>query len=84
MKLKGEIDPELAIDLSNKATLAFLQRHLGKTCEVPCSAANTVEANNLLDFAGLEKKFNQWDPLIDGQDEDLIEGTNVTVLQSAI
>ncbi len=30
MKLKGEIDPELAIDLSNKATLAFLQRHLGK------------------------------------------------------
>lgn len=31
MKLKGEIDPELAIDLSNKATLAFLQRHLGKS-----------------------------------------------------
>lgn len=31
MKLKGEIDPEIAIDLSNKATLAFLQRHLGKT-----------------------------------------------------
>lgn len=30
MKLKGEIDPEIAIDLSNKATLAFLQRHLGK------------------------------------------------------
>lgn len=30
MKLKGEIDPEVAIDLSNKATLAFLQRHLGK------------------------------------------------------
>lgn len=30
MKLKGEIDPELAIDLCNKATLAFLQRHLGK------------------------------------------------------
>lgn len=30
MKLKGEIDPELAMDLSNKATLAFLQRHLGK------------------------------------------------------
>ncbi|KAJ0060763.1 hypothetical protein NL108_000015, partial [Boleophthalmus pectinirostris] len=28
MKLKGEIDPELAIDLSNKASLAFLQRHL--------------------------------------------------------
>ncbi|XP_041814409.1 platelet-activating factor acetylhydrolase isoform X1 [Chelmon rostratus] len=61
MKLKGEIDPELAIDLSNKATLAFLQRHLG-----------------------LERNFNQWDPLIDGQDENLIQGTNVTVLQSAI
>ncbi|TMS12509.1 Platelet-activating factor acetylhydrolase [Larimichthys crocea] len=61
MKLKGELDPELAIDLSNKATLAFLQRHLG-----------------------LEKNFNRWDPLIDGQDENLIQGTNVTVLQSAI
>lgn len=61
MKLKGEIDPELAIDLCNKATLAFLQRHLG-----------------------LEKNFNQWDPLIDGQDENLIQGTNITVLQSAI
>lgn len=61
MKLKGEIDPEIAIDLSNKATLAFLQRHLG-----------------------LDKNFNQWDPLIDGQDENLIQGTNVTVLQSAI
>lgn len=61
MKLKGEIDPQIAIDLSNKATLAFLQRHLG-----------------------LEKDFNQWDPLIDGQDENLIQGTNVTVLQSAI
>lgn len=33
MKLKGEIDPELAIDLSNKATLAFLQRHLGKSSD---------------------------------------------------
>ncbi|XP_073348653.1 platelet-activating factor acetylhydrolase isoform X1 [Pagrus major] len=61
MKLKGEIDPEIAIDLSNKATLAFLQRHLG-----------------------LEANFNQWDPLIDGQDENLIPGTNITVLQSAI
>uniref|UniRef100_A0A672NJS1 Platelet-activating factor acetylhydrolase n=1 Tax=Sinocyclocheilus grahami TaxID=75366 RepID=A0A672NJS1_SINGR len=28
MKLKGEIDPHIALDLSNKATLAFLQRHL--------------------------------------------------------
>lgn len=61
MKLKGEIDPELAIDLSNKASLAFLQRHLG-----------------------LDKNFNQWDPLIDGEDENLIQGTNVTVLQSSI
>ncbi|XP_074471584.1 platelet-activating factor acetylhydrolase [Sebastes fasciatus] len=61
MKLKGEIDPEIAIDLSNKATLAFLQRHLG-----------------------LQKNFNQWDPLIDGQDDNLIQGTNITMLQSAI
>uniref|UniRef100_UPI003AAD129E platelet-activating factor acetylhydrolase isoform X1 n=2 Tax=Centroberyx gerrardi TaxID=166262 RepID=UPI003AAD129E len=61
MKLKGEIDPEIAIDLSNKATLAFLQRHLG-----------------------LDKDFNRWDPLIDGKDENLISGTNVTVLQSSI
>lgn len=37
-----------------------------------------------LAFSGLEKNFNQWDPLIDGQNENLIEGTNVTVLQSAI
>ncbi|XP_032398746.1 platelet-activating factor acetylhydrolase isoform X2 [Etheostoma spectabile] len=61
MKLQGEIDPELAIDLCNKATLAFLQRHLG-----------------------LEKNFNQWDPLIDGQDDNLIQGTNIPLLQSAI
>ncbi|XP_075994766.1 platelet-activating factor acetylhydrolase isoform X2 [Genypterus blacodes] len=61
MKLKGEIDPELAIDLCNKATLAFLQRHLG-----------------------LEKNFNQWDPLIDGKDENLIPGTNIMIPHSAI
>uniref|UniRef100_A0A8D3CD27 1-alkyl-2-acetylglycerophosphocholine esterase n=1 Tax=Scophthalmus maximus TaxID=52904 RepID=A0A8D3CD27_SCOMX len=61
MNLKGEIDPEVAMDLSNKATLAFLQRHLG-----------------------LEKNFNQWDALINGEDENLIPGTNVTVLQSSI
>ncbi|XP_034999289.1 platelet-activating factor acetylhydrolase isoform X1 [Hippoglossus stenolepis] len=61
MKLKGEIDPEIAIDLSNRATLAFLQRHLG-----------------------LQKNFNQWDPLIDGADENLIQGTNITLLQSSI
>ncbi|XP_067401022.1 platelet-activating factor acetylhydrolase isoform X3 [Emydura macquarii macquarii] len=28
-KLKGEIDPNIAIDISNKASLAFLQKHLG-------------------------------------------------------
>ncbi|KAM9703421.1 platelet-activating factor acetylhydrolase isoform 1-T1 [Menidia menidia] len=61
LKLKGEIDPVIAMDLCNKATLAFLQRHLG-----------------------LEKSFNQWDPLIDGEDDNLIQGTNVTVLQSAM
>nr|XP_057927087.1 platelet-activating factor acetylhydrolase isoform X2 [Doryrhamphus excisus] len=61
MKLKSDIDPEMAINLSNKATLAFLQRHLG-----------------------LEKDFNQWDPLIEGDDENLIPGTNVTLLQSAM
>lgn len=56
MKLKGEIDPELAMDLCNKASLAFLQRHLG-----------------------MDKDFNQWDPLIDGQDDNLIPGTNVHI-----
>ncbi|XP_054618268.1 platelet-activating factor acetylhydrolase isoform X2 [Dunckerocampus dactyliophorus] len=61
MKLKSDINPEIAINLCNKATLAFLQRHLG-----------------------LEKDFNQWDPLIDGNDENLIPGTNVTLLQSAM
>uniref|UniRef100_A0A8C5I3U1 Platelet-activating factor acetylhydrolase n=1 Tax=Gouania willdenowi TaxID=441366 RepID=A0A8C5I3U1_GOUWI len=61
MKLKGEINPELAIDLCNKATLAFLQRHLG-----------------------LEKNFNQWDHLIDGEDENLIPGTNINVPRASI
>lgn len=28
--LKGDIDPQTAIDISNKASLAFLQKHLGK------------------------------------------------------
>ncbi|XP_036405963.1 platelet-activating factor acetylhydrolase isoform X1 [Megalops cyprinoides] len=28
LKLKGEIDPQVALDLCNKASLAFLQRHL--------------------------------------------------------
>lgn len=37
-----------------------------------------------ISFAALEKDFNQWDPLIDGKDDNLIQGTNVTVLQSSI
>ncbi|KAK1171834.1 platelet-activating factor acetylhydrolase [Acipenser oxyrinchus oxyrinchus] len=53
-KLKGEIDPNIAIDLCNKASLAFLQRHLE-----------------------IHKNFNQWDPLIDGMDANLIPGTNI-------
>lgn len=28
--LKGKIDSNIALDLSNKASLAFLQKHLGK------------------------------------------------------
>lgn len=28
--LKGKIDSNVAIDLTNKASLAFLQKHLGK------------------------------------------------------
>uniref|UniRef100_A0A8C7J405 Platelet-activating factor acetylhydrolase n=1 Tax=Oncorhynchus kisutch TaxID=8019 RepID=A0A8C7J405_ONCKI len=57
MKLKGEINPQVAIDLCNKASLAFLQRHLG-----------------------MDKDFNQWDHLIEGKDDNLIPGTNVTEL----
>uniref|UniRef100_A0A8D0CHJ2 1-alkyl-2-acetylglycerophosphocholine esterase n=1 Tax=Scleropages formosus TaxID=113540 RepID=A0A8D0CHJ2_SCLFO len=61
LKLKGDIDPHLAMDLSNKASLAFLQRHLS-----------------------LDKDFNQWDPLIDGKDENLIPGTNIHVPSSSM
>ncbi|XP_072354945.1 platelet-activating factor acetylhydrolase isoform X1 [Scyliorhinus torazame] len=53
-QLKGIIDPHIAIDISNKASLAFLQRHLG-----------------------LEKDFDQWDPLVDGKGEHIIPGTNI-------
>lgn len=35
-------------------------------------------------FAGLKKNFDQWDHLIDGKDENLIEGTNIVMLQSGI
>lgn len=61
MNLKGEIDPYIAMDLSNKATLAFLQQHLA-----------------------LDRNFNQWDPLIDGKDDNLIQGTNIIIPQSSI
>ncbi|XP_067879128.1 platelet-activating factor acetylhydrolase isoform X2 [Heterodontus francisci] len=53
-RLKGTIDPQIAIDICNKASLAFMQRHLG-----------------------LEKDFDQWDPLIDGKGEHIIPGTNI-------
>ncbi|KAM7173673.1 platelet-activating factor acetylhydrolase isoform 1-T1 [Macrochelys suwanniensis] len=53
-KLKGEIDPNIAIDISNKASLAFLQKHLG-----------------------LEKDFDQWDALVDGEGHNVILGTNI-------
>lgn len=39
LKLKGEIDPELAIDLCNRATLAFLQRHLSKMHRTAAAAS---------------------------------------------
>ncbi|XP_043860549.1 platelet-activating factor acetylhydrolase [Dromiciops gliroides] len=51
--LKGDIDSDVAIDLSNKASLAFLQKHLG-----------------------LQRNFNQWDPLIEGEDINLIPDSN--------
>ncbi|XP_072498471.1 platelet-activating factor acetylhydrolase isoform X4 [Notamacropus eugenii] len=47
--LKGDIDSDVAIDLSNKASLAFLQKHLD-----------------------LQRNFNQWDHLIEGEDTNLI------------
>ncbi|KAI4531130.1 hypothetical protein MG293_018988 [Ovis ammon polii] len=52
--LKGDIDSNVAISLSNKASLAFLQKHLG-----------------------LQKDFDQWDPLVEGEDDNLIPGTNI-------
>ncbi|XP_036624773.1 platelet-activating factor acetylhydrolase [Trichosurus vulpecula] len=51
--LKGHIDSDVAIDLSNKASLAFLQKHLG-----------------------LQRNFNQWDHLIEGEDINLIRDSN--------
>ncbi|XP_006120742.1 platelet-activating factor acetylhydrolase isoform X2 [Pelodiscus sinensis] len=55
-KLQGDIDPNIAIDISNKASLAFLQKHLG-----------------------LEKDFNQWDTLVDGEGNNVIRGTNINL-----
>ncbi|OWK13114.1 PLA2G7 [Cervus elaphus hippelaphus] len=52
--LKGHVDSNVAISLSNKASLAFLQKHLG-----------------------LQKDFNQWDSLVEGEDDNLIPGTNI-------
>uniref|UniRef100_A0A8C0AL07 Platelet-activating factor acetylhydrolase n=1 Tax=Bos mutus grunniens TaxID=30521 RepID=A0A8C0AL07_BOSMU len=52
--LKGDIDSNVAISLSNKASLAFLQKHLG-----------------------LQKDFDQWDSLVEGEDHNLIPGTNI-------
>ncbi|XP_006882190.1 PREDICTED: platelet-activating factor acetylhydrolase [Elephantulus edwardii] len=58
-KLKGDIDSTVAIRLCNKASLAFLQKHLG-----------------------LKRDFDQWDPLIEGDDANLINGTSIdTVCQ---
>ncbi|RXM27974.1 Platelet-activating factor acetylhydrolase [Acipenser ruthenus] len=51
-KLKGEIDPNIAIDLCNKASLAFLQRHLayfyaliGNTWQTKFTFANQTVAS---------------------------------------
>ncbi|XP_008574194.1 PREDICTED: platelet-activating factor acetylhydrolase [Galeopterus variegatus] len=54
LTLKGDIDSNVAIDLINKASLAFLQKHLE-----------------------LHKDFDQWDSLVEGEDENLIPGTNI-------
>ncbi|XP_055468222.1 platelet-activating factor acetylhydrolase [Psammomys obesus] len=52
LQLRGEIDSSVAIGLSNKASLAFLQKHLG-----------------------LHKDFDQWDSLVEGNNENLIPGS---------
>nr|XP_045012550.1 platelet-activating factor acetylhydrolase [Jaculus jaculus]XP_045012551.1 platelet-activating factor acetylhydrolase [Jaculus jaculus] len=57
LTLKGDIDSTVAIGLSNKASLAFLQKHLG-----------------------LHKDFDQWDPLVEGENENLIPGSSFDVV----
>ncbi|KAK2498297.1 hypothetical protein MC885_005821 [Smutsia gigantea] len=59
--LKGEIDSKVAIDLSNKASLAFLQKHLE-----------------------LQKDFDRWDSLIEGEDDNLIPGTNIDTVSQYV
>ncbi|XP_054425437.1 platelet-activating factor acetylhydrolase isoform X2 [Pteronotus mesoamericanus] len=54
--LKGQIDSNVALDLINRASLAFLQKHLG-----------------------LQKDFDKWDNLIEGEDDHLIPGTSIDV-----
>lgn len=61
LSLKGKIDSEVAMDLINKASLAFLQKYLG-----------------------LDKNFDQWNSLMEGDDENLIpEFTIPTTMQSS-
>lgn len=57
LSLKGDIDSRVAIDLTNKASLAFLQKHLG-----------------------LHKDFDQWDCLVEGENENLIPGSPFDVV----
>lgn len=45
---------------------------------------NELHLNLSFISPGLEKNFNQWDPLIEGEDDNLIKGTNVVLLQSSI
>ncbi|KFO36219.1 platelet-activating factor acetylhydrolase [Fukomys damarensis] len=49
LSLKGDVDSKVAMDLINKASLAFLQKYLG-----------------------LHKNFDQWNSLMDGDNENLI------------
>ncbi|KAM5262902.1 platelet-activating factor acetylhydrolase [Ctenodactylus gundi] len=53
LRLKGDIDSKVALSLTNKASLAFLQKYLG-----------------------LDKGFDQWNGLMDGEDDSLIPGPN--------